>query len=137
MLLIIFSETRSQIANKFVNFGRCENRHRRTENLKPGKKHHETHPSKDFEIRMLRKRFNCHYPNHLRYNCPEVKKESEPERPSNSEAQTYFVVSQKRIYLKDITLGEKTISALIDTGSSVSLIREDEDCRPTKVFKEM
>ncbi|GFS94140.1 transposon Tf2-8 polyprotein, partial [Nephila pilipes] len=59
-----------------------------------------------------------------RCNCTEVKKESEPARPSNSEIQTYFVVPQKGLHLRDITLGEKTIPALIDTSSSVSLIRE-------------
>ncbi|GFT66612.1 homeotic protein female sterile [Nephila pilipes] len=32
---------------------------------------------------------------------------------------------QKELHLKHITLGEKTISALIDTSSSVSLIRDD------------
>ncbi|GFU27645.1 peptidase A2 domain-containing protein [Nephila pilipes] len=74
---------------------------------------------------MLRKCFICNSPKHLRYNCPEVKKESQPERPSNSEVQTYFVLPQKGLHLKDITLGDKTISALIDTGSSVSRIRED------------
>ncbi|GFU07900.1 retrovirus-related Pol polyprotein from transposon 17.6, partial [Nephila pilipes] len=62
---------------------------------------------------------------HLPYKCPELKKESESEKPSNFEVQTYFVVPQKGLPLKDITLGDKTISALIDTGSSVSLIRED------------
>ncbi|GFT89122.1 peptidase A2 domain-containing protein [Nephila pilipes] len=37
------------------------------------------------------------------------------------------VITQKKLHMKDITLGDKTISALIDTGSSVtsSLIRED------------
>ncbi|GFS53275.1 peptidase A2 domain-containing protein [Nephila pilipes] len=75
--------------------------------------------------RMLRKCFICHSPKHLRYNCPEVKKESEPERPSNFEVRTYFVVPLKGLYLKDITHGEKTISSLTDTCSSVSLIRED------------
>ncbi|GFS85206.1 homeotic protein female sterile [Nephila pilipes] len=54
-----------------------------------------------------------------------IKKESEPEKPSNFEVQTYFVVPQKGLPLKDITLGDKTISTMIDTGSSVSLIRED------------
>ncbi|GFS81915.1 retrovirus-related Pol polyprotein from transposon 17.6, partial [Nephila pilipes] len=53
------------------------------------------------------------------------KKESEPARPLNSEEQIYFVVQQKGLHLRDITLGDKTISALMDTGSSVSLIRED------------
>ncbi|GFS58263.1 retrovirus-related Pol polyprotein from transposon 17.6 [Nephila pilipes] len=63
--------------------------------------------------------------NHLSYNCPKVKKESEHARPSNSEVQTCSVITQKVLHLKDITLGEKTISALMDTGTSVSLIHED------------
>ncbi|GFT94435.1 transposon Tf2-9 polyprotein [Nephila pilipes] len=39
--------------------------------------------------------------------------------------QTCSVITRKELHLKDITLGEKTISTLMDTGSSVSLIRED------------
>ncbi|GFT64263.1 hypothetical protein NPIL_245741 [Nephila pilipes] len=74
---------------------------------------------------MLRKCFIFSSPKHLRYNCPELKKESEPEKPSNFEVQTYFVVPQKGLPLKDITPGDKTICSLIDTGSSVSLFRED------------
>ncbi|GFT54810.1 peptidase A2 domain-containing protein [Nephila pilipes] len=57
-------------------------------------------------------------------SCPEVKKESEPEKPSKFEIQSYFVVPQKGLPLNDISLGDKTISALIDSGSSVNLIRE-------------
>ncbi|GFS42734.1 transposon Tf2-6 polyprotein [Nephila pilipes] len=89
------------------------------------KKHYETHSSKDFEKRMLRKCFNCHSPNHLSYNCPKVKKESDHARPSNSEVQICSVITPKKLHLKDISLGEKPISALMDTGISVSLIRED------------
>ncbi|GFU34296.1 hypothetical protein NPIL_522631, partial [Nephila pilipes] len=39
--------------------------------------------------------------------------------------QTYFVASQKGLHLRDIRVGEKTISAFIDTGSSINLIRKD------------
>ncbi|GFT83673.1 hypothetical protein NPIL_444571 [Nephila pilipes] len=74
---------------------------------------------------MPRKCFICNSAKHLGYNCPEVKKESEHEKPSDFEVQTYFAVPQKGLPLKDITLGDKTISALIDTGSSVNLIHED------------
>ncbi|GFS74126.1 hypothetical protein NPIL_324091 [Nephila pilipes] len=125
MLPSIFRKQDARLPNKFVNFRRCENRHWRTDNFKPERKYFETHPSKDLERRTSRKCFNCHFPNHLSYNCPEVKKESEPARPSNSEVQTYFVVPQKGLHLIDATLDEKIISALIDAGSSVSLIRED------------
>ncbi|GFS39095.1 homeotic protein female sterile [Nephila pilipes] len=74
---------------------------------------------------MPRKCFNRHSPNHLSYNCPKVKKESEHVRPSISEVQTCSVITQKELLLKNITLGKKTISTLMDTGSSVSLIQED------------
>ncbi|GFU00474.1 hypothetical protein NPIL_267141 [Nephila pilipes] len=120
-----FRKQEARLLNKFVNFERCENRHRRTENFNPESKYYETHPSKEFEKRISRKCFICNSPKHLCYNCPEVKKESEPEKPSNFEVQTYFIVPQKGLPLKDITLGDKTISTLKDTGSSVSLIRED------------
>ncbi|GFT55281.1 transposon Tf2-6 polyprotein [Nephila pilipes] len=49
---------------------------------------------------------------------------SELEKPLNFEVQNYFVVPQKVLPLKDITLGDKTIFTFIDTGSSGSLIRE-------------
>ncbi|GFS37640.1 peptidase A2 domain-containing protein [Nephila pilipes] len=74
---------------------------------------------------MPRKCFNCHSPNHLSYNCSKIKKDSEPATSSNSEVQSYFVVLQKGLQLRDIPIGEKTISALIDTCSTVSLIHED------------
>ncbi|GFS68338.1 peptidase A2 domain-containing protein [Nephila pilipes] len=120
-----FRKQETRLPNKFVNFRRCDYRHRRIEIFNPESRYYETHPRKEFEKRVPRKCFICNSPKHLRYNYPAVKKESEPERPSNSEVQTCFVVPQKGLHLKDITLGDKTISALIDTGSSVSLIRED------------
>ncbi|GFT88026.1 hypothetical protein NPIL_400041 [Nephila pilipes] len=61
----------------------------------------------------------------MSYNCPKVKKESEPARPSNSEVPICSVVPQKGLHLRDIILGEKTIPTVTDTGSSVSLFRED------------
>ncbi|GFU62299.1 hypothetical protein NPIL_403741 [Nephila pilipes] len=122
MLLTIFSKKEAILPNKFVNFGRYEIRHMRTEIFKLKRKHYETHSSKDFEKRKPRKCFYCPALNHLSYNCPKVKKESKLERPSNSEVQTCSVITQKELHLKNITLGEKAISALMDTGSSVSLI---------------
>ncbi|GFT66520.1 hypothetical protein NPIL_683821 [Nephila pilipes] len=56
-------------------------------------------------------------------NCPKVKKESKPERPPNSEVQICFVVQQKMLHVKDITLDEKTISTLINTGNSQILTK--------------
>ncbi|GFS77918.1 hypothetical protein NPIL_102221 [Nephila pilipes] len=50
------------------------------------------------------------------------KKESKRARPSNFQIQTCLVVPQKRLHLRDITLGEKT---KIDTDSSIGLIREE------------
>ncbi|GFS81581.1 hypothetical protein NPIL_172541 [Nephila pilipes] len=93
-----FRKQEARLPNKFVNFGRWENRYKRAENFNPESRYYETHPSKEFEKRIPRKCFNCHSPNHLLYNCPEVKKESEPERPSNSEVQTYFVVPQRGLH---------------------------------------
>ncbi|GFU42214.1 hypothetical protein NPIL_350231 [Nephila pilipes] len=95
-----FRKQEARLPNKFVNFGRCENRHRRTEHSNPESRYYEIHPSKEFEKRIPRKCFICNSPKHLRYNCPEVKKESEPEKPSNFEVQTYFVVPQKGLPLK-------------------------------------
>ncbi|GFU20763.1 peptidase A2 domain-containing protein [Nephila pilipes] len=83
------------------------------------------HQSKKIEKRIPRKCFICNSPEHLLYKCPEVKIESELEKPSNFEVQTYCVVPKKGKPLKDIALGDKTISALIDTGSSISFISED------------
>ncbi|GFU12152.1 hypothetical protein NPIL_666561, partial [Nephila pilipes] len=97
----------------------------RTENFRSVRRYFETHPNKDLERRTYRRCFNCHSANHLSYNCPEVKKESEQVRPLSSEVQTCFFVPQKGLPLRDITLGDKTISTFIDTGSSVSFICED------------
>ncbi|GFT18325.1 hypothetical protein NPIL_343301 [Nephila pilipes] len=96
-----FRKQETRLPNKFVNLERCENRHRRTENFNPESRYYETYPSKEFEKRIPRKCLICNSPNHLRYNCPEIKKELEPERPSNSEVQTYFAVPQKGLHLKD------------------------------------
>ncbi|GFT72206.1 transposon Tf2-9 polyprotein [Nephila pilipes] len=125
MLLPSFRKQEARLPNKFINFGRCENRHRRTENFKPVRRYCETHPSKDLERRTPRRCCNCHSSNYLSYNRPEVKKESEQARPLNSGVQTCFVVRQKWLPVRDITLGDKTISVFIDTGSSVSFICEN------------
>ncbi|GFT28031.1 transposon Tf2-6 polyprotein [Nephila pilipes] len=74
---------------------------------------------------MPRKCFIFHSPNHLSYNCPNVKKKMEHTRLSNSEVRICSVVLQNGLHLRDITFGEKTVSALIDTGSLISLIHED------------
>ncbi|GFT67105.1 hypothetical protein NPIL_13591 [Nephila pilipes] len=75
-------------------------RHRRTENFNPESRYYEIHSSKEFEKRIPRKCFICHSPKHLCYNCHEIKKESELEKPSSFEVQTYFVVPQKRAISK-------------------------------------
>ncbi|GFX87587.1 hypothetical protein TNCV_2464801 [Trichonephila clavipes] len=51
-------------------------------------------------------------------------KEIKREQP-NSQVQSCSVTPQKGLHLKSIMLGNEIVSALIDTGSTVSLIRED------------
>ncbi|GFX51821.1 transposon Tf2-8 polyprotein [Trichonephila clavipes] len=50
----------------------------------------------------------------------EIKREQ-----SNPQVQSCCVTPQKGLHLKSIMLGNEIVSALIDTGSTVSLIRED------------
>ncbi|GFW07699.1 RVP domain-containing protein [Trichonephila clavipes] len=51
-------------------------------------------------------------------------KEIKREQP-NPQVQSCSVTPQKGLHLKSIMLGNEIVSALIDTGSTVSLIRED------------
>ncbi|GFX13788.1 homeotic protein female sterile [Trichonephila clavipes] len=61
---------------------------------------------------------------HLSFNCPKAMKEIKREQP-NPQVQSCSVTPQKGLHLKSIMLGNEIVSALIDTGSTVSLIRED------------
>ncbi|GFX96490.1 retrovirus-related Pol polyprotein from transposon 17.6 [Trichonephila clavipes] len=51
-------------------------------------------------------------------------KETKREQP-NPQVQSCSVTPQKGLHLKSIMLGNEIVSALIDTGSTVSLIQED------------
>ncbi|GFX97951.1 transposon Tf2-9 polyprotein [Trichonephila clavipes] len=58
-------------------------------------------------------------------DTPPTMKEIKREQP-NSQVESCSVTPQKGLHLKkNITLGNEIVSALIDTGSTVSLIRED------------
>ncbi|GFT22353.1 homeotic protein female sterile [Trichonephila clavipes] len=50
----------------------------------------------------------------------EIKREQQ-----NPQVQSYSVTPQKGLHLKSIRLDNEIVSALIDTGSTVSLIQED------------
>ncbi|GFS91368.1 hypothetical protein NPIL_113621 [Nephila pilipes] len=78
----------------------CPKRDRKFQNLKENTMRH-------IRVSILK---DEHSSNRLSYNCPKVKKGSEYTRPSNSEVQTCFVVPQKGLYLRDITLDEDLYS---------------------------
>ncbi|GFW09968.1 transposon Tf2-9 polyprotein [Trichonephila clavipes] len=90
----------------------------------PEKRYLDTPPSRDFDRRAPRKCYICHSLDPLSFNCPKEMKKIQREQP-NSQVQICSVTPQKGLHLKNIMLGNEIVSALIDTGSTVGLIRED------------
>ncbi|GFT26883.1 transposon Ty3-I Gag-Pol polyprotein [Trichonephila clavipes] len=97
---------------------------RRTGNFNPEKRYLDTPPSRNFDRRAPRKFYICPSLDHLSFNCPKAMKDIKREQP-NRQVQSWFVTSQKGLHLKNIMLGNEIVSALIDTGNTVSLIHED------------
>ncbi|GBL98895.1 Retrovirus-related Pol polyprotein from transposon 17.6, partial [Araneus ventricosus] len=72
------------------------------------------------------KQFNyCKGPGHYAVDCTKRRKDSKNNKSSSSPVQICSRISKERIKTRKITIGNKTFEALIDTGSSVTLIRED------------
>ncbi|GFT98803.1 hypothetical protein TNCV_3792391 [Trichonephila clavipes] len=112
-------------SNQVENFRKFNNHNtRRTGNFNPEKRYLDTPPSRDFDRRAPRRCYICHSLDHLSFNCPKAMKEIKREQP-NPQVQSCFVTPQKGLHLKSIMLGNEIVSALIHTGSTVSLIRED------------
>ncbi|GFX23004.1 transposon Tf2-6 polyprotein [Trichonephila clavipes] len=97
---------------------------RRTGNFNPERRYLDTPPSRDFDRREPRRCYKCHSLDHFSFNCPKAMKEIKREQP-NHQAQSCSATPQKGLHLKSIMLGNEIVSSLIDTGSTVSLIRED------------
>ncbi|GBM96973.1 Retrovirus-related Pol polyprotein from transposon 17.6, partial [Araneus ventricosus] len=72
------------------------------------------------------KQFNyCKGSGHYAVDCTKRRKDSKNNKSSNSPVQICSRISKERIKTRKITIGNKTFESLIDTGSSVTLIRED------------
>ncbi|GFT89024.1 retrovirus-related Pol polyprotein from transposon 17.6 [Trichonephila clavipes] len=112
-------------SNQAEHFRKFDNHNtRKTGNFNPERRYLVTPPSRDFDRRAPRKCYICHSLGHLSFNCPKAMKEIKREQ-LNSQVQNCSVTPQKGLHLKSIMLGNEIVSALIDTGSTVSLIRED------------
>ncbi|GFY05225.1 transposon Ty3-I Gag-Pol polyprotein [Trichonephila clavipes] len=112
-------------SNQVENFRKFDNHNtRRTGNFNPEKRYLGTPPSRDFDRRAPRRYYICHSLEHLSFNCPKAMKEIKREQP-NPQVQSCSVTPQKGLHLKSIMLGNEIVSELIDTGSTVSLNRED------------
>ncbi|GBM81746.1 Retrovirus-related Pol polyprotein from transposon 17.6 [Araneus ventricosus] len=74
------------------------------------------------------KQLTCSYckgPGHYAVDCTKRRKDSKNNKSSSSPVQICSRISKEKIKTRKITIGNKTFEALIDTGSSVTLIRED------------
>ncbi|GFX09017.1 retrovirus-related Pol polyprotein from transposon 17.6 [Trichonephila clavipes] len=112
-------------SNQAKNFRKFDNHNtRRTGNFNPEKIYLDTPPSRDFERRTPRRCYICHSLDHLSFNCPKTMKEIRRKQP-NRQVQSCSVTPQKGLHLKSIMLGNEIVSVLIDTGCTVTLIRED------------
>ncbi|GFY28915.1 retrovirus-related Pol polyprotein from transposon 17.6 [Trichonephila clavipes] len=89
------------------------------------------------------KRLTCSYckgPGHYAVDCTKRPKCSKINNSTDSSIQICSRISRERIKTKKITMGNKIIEALIDSGSSVSLIREDVSkgiIEPSKLSKDI
>ncbi|GFW02675.1 transposon Tf2-9 polyprotein [Trichonephila clavipes] len=89
------------------------------------------------------KRLTCSYckgPGHYAVDCTKRPKCSKINNSTDSSIQICSRTSRERIKTRKITMGNKIIEALIDSGSSVPLIREDVSkgiIEPSKLSKDI
>ncbi|GFW09234.1 transposon Tf2-6 polyprotein [Trichonephila clavipes] len=89
------------------------------------------------------KRLTCSYckgPGHYAVDCTKRPKCSKINNSTDSSIQICSQISRERIKTRKITMGNKIIEALVDSGSSVSLIREDVSkgiIEPSKLSKDI
>ncbi|GFX45766.1 transposon Tf2-9 polyprotein [Trichonephila clavipes] len=89
------------------------------------------------------KRLTCSYckgPGHYAVDCTKRPKCSKINNSTDSSIQICSRISRERIKTRKITMGNKIIEALIDSGSSVSLIRENVNkgiIEPSKLSKDI
>ncbi|GFV86603.1 retrovirus-related Pol polyprotein from transposon 17.6 [Trichonephila clavipes] len=89
------------------------------------------------------KRLTCSYckgPGNYAVDCTKRPKCSKISNSTDSSIQIRSRISRERIKTRKITMGNKIIEALIDSGSSVSLIREDVSkgiIEPSKLSKDI
>ncbi|GBM60121.1 hypothetical protein AVEN_38457-1 [Araneus ventricosus] len=71
-------------------------------------------------------------------NAAKPKKASNSTKETNKSAETCAIIEKESLRTKEIMFGNKKVTALIDTGSTVSLLRENTSRRiidPTKLAK--
>ncbi|GFU28923.1 transposon Tf2-9 polyprotein [Trichonephila clavipes] len=89
------------------------------------------------------KRLTCSYckgPGHYAVDCTKRPKCSKINNSTDSSIQICSRISRERIKTRKITIGNKIIEVLVDSGSSVSLIREDVSkgiIEPSKLSKDI
>ncbi|GBM84822.1 hypothetical protein AVEN_172382-1 [Araneus ventricosus] len=73
------------------------------------------------------KRRNQHFnsPHYSHSNSSKYKKTTEAVKETSTPVQTCFIVSHEGVKSRNIILGNEPVTAVVNTGSSVSLIRED------------
>ncbi|GFV76406.1 transposon Ty3-I Gag-Pol polyprotein [Trichonephila clavipes] len=82
----------------------------------------------------------CKGPDHYAVDCTKHPKYSKINNSTYSSIQICSRTSRERIKTRKITIGNKIIEALIDSGSSVSLIREDASkgiIEPSRLSKDI
>ncbi|GFV33364.1 transposon Tf2-6 polyprotein [Trichonephila clavipes] len=82
----------------------------------------------------------CKGPGHYAVDCTKRPKCSKINNSTDSSIQICSRISRERIKTRKITIGNKIIEALVDSGSSVSLIREDVSkgiIEPSKLSKDI
>ncbi|GFU17837.1 transposon Tf2-6 polyprotein [Trichonephila clavipes] len=134
-----------EIQTRYEASGSSDTYFQRTEYLQGGSNKRE---KKHFQLNGTSysgksKRLTCSYckgPGHYAVDCTKRPKCSKIKNSTDSSIQICSRTTRERIKTRKITMGNKIIEALIDSGSSVSLIREDVSkgiIEPSKLSKDI
>jgi len=117
-------------SNSFVRgYNHNDNYSRKQEHFQGGNRYEKKYfQSKKTPYVERTKQLTCSYckgPGHYAVDCIKRAKSSKNDKCASSQVQICSRIPQKRLKTRKITIGNETVEALIDTGSSVTLIRED------------